>query len=204
MNIYIELIGYVGSLLVVVAMLMTSVKKLRIINTIGSAIFMVYALIIKSYPTAAMNLFLIVINVINIVKLIRMPRNFKVAECYKDESLVQFFLESHSDDIHKFFPEFDSTGNHLLSYLVISGSEPVGIIIGKMNGIDSFDIELDYTIPAFRDFSVGTFLYEYLGEALDVEKITFNQITEGHDKYLTKMGFVKEENEYIKWFKKSV
>ncbi|MCR4884486.1 MAG: hypothetical protein K6A68_12995 [Clostridiales bacterium] len=35
----IELVGYLGSALVVVSMLMTSVVKLRIVNTIGSFIF---------------------------------------------------------------------------------------------------------------------------------------------------------------------
>ena len=49
MNINIvELVGYIGSLLVVVSMLMTSVIKLRFINLTGSFIFTIYALIIKS------------------------------------------------------------------------------------------------------------------------------------------------------------
>ena len=58
----IELFGYLGSTLVLVSMLMTSVVKLRIINTIGSVIFTIYALIIKSYPTAFMNFCLVLIN----------------------------------------------------------------------------------------------------------------------------------------------
>ena len=39
----IELIGYLGSALVVASMLMSSVVKLRVINTIGSGIFAAYA-----------------------------------------------------------------------------------------------------------------------------------------------------------------
>ena len=35
----VEMIGYLGSILVVVSMLMSSVVRLRIINTIGSGIF---------------------------------------------------------------------------------------------------------------------------------------------------------------------
>ncbi len=68
-NLLIELVGYTGSILVVVSMLMTSVKKIRIINTTGSLIFAIYALIIKSYPTALMNLSLVMINIYNIRKL---------------------------------------------------------------------------------------------------------------------------------------
>ncbi len=60
----IEAFGYLGSFLVLVSMLMTSVMKLRIINTIGSTIFTIYALIIHSYPTAFMNFCLILINLI--------------------------------------------------------------------------------------------------------------------------------------------
>ena len=39
-----DIIGYVGSLLVVISMLMTSVMKLRIINTAGSVLAVIYAI----------------------------------------------------------------------------------------------------------------------------------------------------------------
>ncbi|MCR4607972.1 MAG: YgjV family protein, partial [Oscillospiraceae bacterium] len=61
-KIIIEAVGYCGSLLVLVSFLMTSVVKLRVVNTIGSAIFAIYALIIHSYPTAIMNICLVAIN----------------------------------------------------------------------------------------------------------------------------------------------
>lgn len=65
----IELVGYLGSILVVVSMLMTSVVRLRIINSVGAGIFTVYALIIQSYPTALMNFCLVVINIYNLVRI---------------------------------------------------------------------------------------------------------------------------------------
>ena len=40
---WIEIFGYIGSALVVVSMLMTSVVKLRVINTVGSLISGTYA-----------------------------------------------------------------------------------------------------------------------------------------------------------------
>ena len=66
----IELAGYLGSTLVVVSMLMSSVVKLRVINTIGSVISATYALIIHSYPLALMNICLIIINCYNLIKLL--------------------------------------------------------------------------------------------------------------------------------------
>ena len=70
----IEAFGYLGSLLVLVSMLMTSVVKLRIINTIGSVIFTIYAFIIRSYPTALMNFCLVLINLRFLWKMSRMGK----------------------------------------------------------------------------------------------------------------------------------
>ena len=42
----IEAVGYLGSALVLVSFLMSSVVKLRVVNTAGSLIFALYALII--------------------------------------------------------------------------------------------------------------------------------------------------------------
>ena len=63
----IEMVGYLASLLVVVAMLMTSVVKLRIINMVGAGIFAIYALIIRSYPTALTNICIVIVNIYNLM-----------------------------------------------------------------------------------------------------------------------------------------
>lgn len=72
--IMIELVGYLGSLLVVVSMLMTSVIRLRIVNSIGAGIFTIYALIIQSYPTALMNFCLVVINIYHLTRMYKDKR----------------------------------------------------------------------------------------------------------------------------------
>lgn len=64
----IEMVGYLGSILVVISMLMTSVIRLRVVNSIGAGIFTIYALIIQSYPTALMNFCLVVINVYHLTR----------------------------------------------------------------------------------------------------------------------------------------
>ncbi|WP_191015211.1 YgjV family protein [Treponema zioleckii] len=64
---FIELFGYLGSFLVILSMLMNSMTKLRIINTAGCIICVIYALIIKSYPVAVMNGALAIINIVKLV-----------------------------------------------------------------------------------------------------------------------------------------
>lgn len=96
-SILIELIGYLGSALVVVSMLMTSVIKLRVINMIGSGVFAAYALMIHSYPTAFMNFFLVLINVYNLVRLLKDEKHYDLIDGKTDESFLTYFLEHYKD-----------------------------------------------------------------------------------------------------------
>ena len=68
---WLEIFGYLGSILVVVSLLMTSIIKLRILNLAGSLISGIYALLIGSFPLALMNGCLIMINIINLYKLMK-------------------------------------------------------------------------------------------------------------------------------------
>lgn len=67
----IELIGYLATVLVIISFLFKSIVPLRIVNAIGAALFVVYALATKSYPVALLNAFLIVIHLYQLWKLKR-------------------------------------------------------------------------------------------------------------------------------------
>lgn len=99
LDLLLELIGYLGSLLVIVSMLMTSVVKLRVINTIGSVIFCAYALAIHSYPTAAMQVCLIIINIVNLHKLNNTKKEYAAVELNFNDGFLSHFLFSNSSDI---------------------------------------------------------------------------------------------------------
>lgn len=72
-----ELIGWLGSLLVVAAMLMTSMAKLRIINIVGSTLSVAYCVVAQNWPMVAMNACLIGIN---LYRLIQQYRKEKAAQ----------------------------------------------------------------------------------------------------------------------------
>ena len=92
-NAMIELIGYLGSALVVVSMLMSSVVKLRVINTIGSGIFAAYALMIHSYPTALMNICLVGINIYNLLKLRQKGPSYDLVDAAQRDGLLHYLLD---------------------------------------------------------------------------------------------------------------
>ena len=106
----IEGIGYLGSILVVVSMLMTSVKKLRIVNTTGCIIFTVYALIIHSYPAALMNFCIILINIYQLIRLGRQEENYRLIKGNTNSGSVPYLVDYYLEDIRKFFPEASMEG----------------------------------------------------------------------------------------------
>ena len=160
----IEAIGYLGSALVLVSFLMTSVVKLRVVNAIGSTIFAVYALIIRSYPTALMNVCLLLINLYFLWKLRNKAPNYRLLRLRPDESFVGYFLDSYGKDIAACFPGRElKRGQQDLALMVCHGTEPAGLLLGtKRDGV--VDVALDYSTPAYRDSSVGRYLLEHLPE----------------------------------------
>ncbi|MCR5746689.1 MAG: YgjV family protein [Lachnospiraceae bacterium] len=195
----IEGIGYLGSFLVVVSMLMTSVKKLRIVNTVGSAIFTTYALIIHSYPTALMNLCLIIINLYQLYRLGQKEEHFKLISAPVNTGAVPYIMESCFDDIKKYFPDLDKITAEKCdaAYLVTYDLTPAGLMLGNRKEDGSIDVLFDYATPAYRDCSVGDYLYRHLPEE-GIKKLVFAERSEGHEGYMKKMGFVKDGNHYIK------
>lgn len=69
MNIYLEIFGYIGTALVLVSMLMTSVVKLRIFNGTGALISMIYAFLCQTWPVFVLNLCLLVIQIVQLIRL---------------------------------------------------------------------------------------------------------------------------------------
>ena len=194
----IEIVGYIGSALVIVSMLMTSVVKLRVINMVGSVIFATYALCIHSYPTAAMQAALIIINIVNLRKLLNTKKEYSISKLDSKEKFVQTFLEHNMNDIKKYFPDFDLQDTPAYAYYIYSNNNSVGILIGKPSGTPaSLEVLLDYTTPAYRDTSAGKFLYQKLKEQ-GITKVTAKTNVEQHKKYLLKMGFAAKDDVFEK------
>ena len=196
-KVLIELIGYLGSALVVVSMLMASVVKLRVVNTVGSAIFMGYALVIGSYPTAVMNFFLIAINVYHLVRLFLNHKEYDLVTASPDDGFVGYFLEKHRTDIAAHFPRFTEKAAQADCVLMVCcGGDPAGIFLAKNAGKGDLTVLLDYTVPAYRDTSAGRFLYAQLKEK-GYRKLIARGDVDKHRDYLTHVGFRQEGDVFI-------
>lgn len=64
-----EIIGYIGSLGILLSFLMKDINRLRIVNTIGCAFFVLYGILLEySVPVIATNAIIILINVYYLLK----------------------------------------------------------------------------------------------------------------------------------------
>ena len=196
MRIYLEIFGYIGSALVVFSMLMTSVLKLRVINTMGSIVSMIYALICHTYPIAIMNLALILINLYGLKKLRNTSPAYHLEQAQPEDVAVRFLLGKYKEDIKKYFAGFTGPREGQQAYVVMNEDMCVAVALGTLYG-DSLELTLDYATPSYRDFSIGSFLYGKLKEQ-GVRKLIFRDPTEGHRNYLLRMNFTENNGVFTK------
>ena len=157
-----ELIGYVGSALVIGSIMQKSIFKLRVIGLAGSITFLTYGLLIDSVPIVLVNVVGGSIHAYYFTKLIRRPAEvFNVLRVRPDSRLMAHFLEFHRDEITKGFqPDFvyNETKDNITSF-ILRDLVPAGLFVGRRHPDNSVEILLDYVSPQYRDFRIGKFLY---------------------------------------------
>ena len=193
----VEIIGYVGSALVLVSFLMASVVKLRVVNAIGSGIFAAYALIIHSYPTLIMNICLVLINLYYLWKLRNHDPNYQMLRITPTDLYLSAFLNRHKADIAACFPGRSWDASALdRAYLICHGDETAGVLLGAEEA-GVLNIALDYTTPTYRDASVARYLLDHLPDeklnALRYENAEPNPLG-----FLKRMGYVENNGVFEK------
>jgi uncharacterized protein with PQ loop repeat len=68
---FIESVGYLASLIVLLSFLTSSVIRLRVINFTGCVLFVIYGILISAYPIAIINSIIAAIQVIFISKMLK-------------------------------------------------------------------------------------------------------------------------------------
>ena len=97
-----EYIGYLASVIVLISLLMSSVKRLRWINLFGSLTFVVYGFLIGAYPVAILNIGTVLINIYYLIKMTNKKTYFKILEIDKNSKYLEHFLLLHKNDLNSF------------------------------------------------------------------------------------------------------
>lgn len=193
-----ELIGYAASLLVAISLMMSAIVKLRIVNMIGAFTFSVYGVLISSIPVAAMNAFIVLINIYYLIKIYRDESYFQILWVEHNSPYLSKFLNFYRDSIQTYQPEFSSSKPFNYALFVLSDMTPAGLLLGNLDD-DTLQIELDFVIPSYRDFKIGNYIFhenhEHFNE-FGIKQIIAKQGNDQHNHYLEKMGFQKSGQSY--------
>lgn len=188
-----EVIGYVASALVAVSLMMSSILRLRLINLVGSAVFAVYGLLIQAYPVAAMNGFIVLINLFYLYRMLRTREYFRLLSVEPNSQYLRQFLHYYEREIHRFLPGFAYTpAADNLTVFVLRDMVPAGLFIGRREAGGTLCVTLDFVIPQYRDFKIGRYLFQEEREffrSRGFREIESEPGNREHAAYLRRMGF---------------
>jgi len=191
-NLVIELLGYVASVLVAVSLMMSGIVKLRIINLIGAIFFTCYGLVIHAYPVAFVNGIICFVNIYYLYDIFKTKEYFRILEVMHDSEYLNYFLKFHGDEIKKYMPLFNfNLTQDTTVFFILRNSIPAGLICAEKKGSDSLFINLDFVIPGYRDLKIAKYVYNNIFSITKVQKLYSNPGNAKHDQYLQKMGFEK-------------
>jgi hypothetical protein len=200
-----EMIGYIGSVIILISLLMTNVYRLRQINLIGSLFFAVYGWLIGSLPVFVINLVISGIDIWHVFQLMRYSVFFDLSPVSSmgPEYLKRFFL-FHESELMGYAPEL--TYEDLLEMqtcILFRNMQPVGLFAYRQNGADA-DIVLDFMIPEYRDFKAGRYLYttkRMFFKEQGIKRFHAEVKHRSQPRYYSKNGFVREKgqpNRFVK------
>lgn len=192
-----ELIGYTGSILVAVSLMMKSLVRLRVVNLVGAAFFVVYGILIGAVPVIFLNGLTFCVNLYNLWRMWRRKDYFTLMQVRADSSYLKRFLEFYRKEISEFIPTYQfKPGDDQVVVFILRNMLPVGLVIVKPED-DTARIFLDFVIPGYRDFRAGKFLFEESAEFYREKGIVRVSTAPGsrkHETYLKRMDFRLEED----------
>ncbi|MEN8005908.1 MAG: hypothetical protein ABFS42_02795 [Candidatus Krumholzibacteriota bacterium] len=192
-----EIIGYAGSVLVAISLMMSSLARLRWINLAGALAFAVYGWIVGAYPVLAVNGFIVLVNIYYLRKMSRTRDYFSLMPIRRrDNKYLQTFLAFHEADIGRFFPEFslDSVGSPRMTF-ILRNVNPAGLVVYEEDG-DEVRIHLDYVLPSYRDLRCARFFLDEMApiwREQGMKKLLSPAAGAMHRDYLKRLGFRRGE-----------
>jgi len=191
---WLEVFGTAASIIVAVSLMMKNIKWLRIINTVGAAIFAVYGILIAALPVAVLNAFIVVINIYFLFKMRVTRDHFDLIERTIHQSpYVELFLQFYKEDIARFQPDFNpKPGEDWMADLVLRDMNPVSLIVYRRLDAVTLEIGLDYAVPSYRDYQSARYYFERIADRLagGGNMVLLQRARmPAHQAYLRRLGF---------------
>jgi hypothetical protein len=207
LNLLAQLPGYLAFIFLAISLLVNNDIKFRWINSLGSLSFIFYGIFINAFPIVLTNAVLLAINIYFLFKIYRRQEKFDLVEFKKDAAIIPKFLSFYQKDIAAYFPAFEMENKEgYIKFVILRDIVIANIFVARIDANGDAIVKINYTVPKYRDYKVGRFLFDegkaFLNEK-GIKRIIYNTaIHPKHEKFLQVIGFGKKivENKsfYIK------
>lgn len=191
-------LGYLASLLLALGLMVNNDLKFRWLNTGGNIAFIFYGTVIGAVPVILTNCLLLSINIVFLYRIYNKKEHFELLEFNNGGILVDRFLSFYQKDIARYFPHFrreQMEGN--LNFVVLRDLVIANIFSARTDAEGRAEVILNYTVPKYRDFKVGSFIFDTEKDFLlskQVNKVFYRQVyNKQHRKFLTISGFSMQD-----------
>lgn len=190
-----EIVGWAGSVLVVLSLMQARVWRFRVMNLVGAVLATAYNAVFGIWAFAAMNGAIAVIDLYWLWRLRRERSDeavYAVVEVAPDDAYLRHVLAVHAADVarHRTVPEGEGAGDKV-AFLVVRGDETVGVVLVRDVGEGTGVVVLDWVTPRFRDFTPGEFVYRHsdVFAARGLRRLVVPVVPPGARPYLERVGF---------------
>jgi len=237
----IQVVGWAGSVLLVVSLLQARVLRFRLLNLVAAVVLVGFNAAVAVWPMAAMNVVIAAINTWHVVRLVHTQhdaRHYAVLPVGPDEPYLRHLLHLHRRDIERFNPGVlvpappaglqgtpeDTSPLPLgaatvqpgaqaalgaagpgdrLAFLVQSGGETAGLVLAHRTAPGTAQVDLDYVLPRFRDFTPGEFVFRPDGPfaAAGIHTVVAPRGMQASERYLAAVGFRHQDGDLVLHFR---
>lgn len=198
-----QLLGYLASALIVVAMSMTAIVHLRVIGFVGASAMASYGAVIGAWPVVGANTIIAIMHVVQLRRLVAKHSCFEL-QAIADASqwYLQRFVSFYGDDIRRTHPAFDvaafardaaATAPEVKGFFILRDMVSVGLFLYREDPADqTLVIVIDYVTPRYRDLANARFAYRELGRRVDTARFVRCRVTPSNAqmrRYFLRLGF---------------
>jgi len=189
----ISILGYLAALFLATSLLVKRALWFRWINLFGNLTFIAYGAVIHAFPVVLTNSVLFAINLAQLGSLYSRKEHFEFVQIQAGDEIVGSFLKFYRKDLDKYFPDFQFTDHAgRICFMVLRDMTIANLFVARMAEAGTIEVEINYTVPQFRDYKVGKFIFDedsdYL-RARNVHTIRTRSHLSDHTEFLKRMGF---------------
>lgn len=189
--------GYLATLLLAIGLVVNNDIKFRWLNTAGNIAFIIYGIFLQAMPVILTNVILLSINLYFLIRIYNRKEHFELLEFSNGGILIDRFLSFYKTGITGDFPDFKREQlEGSINFVVLRNLVIANIFSARVDEDGNAEIIINYTVPKYRDYKVGPFIFEKEKQFLvskGIKNVICKTVTSRrYEKFLRLTGFTRQ------------